>query len=89
MQLLHSNGCCIFALKRSTSASPLMIRIHCATQDEADAAWRMLTHVPDPDFQPVALHLDGHGQLYVVTRDQEGSQTSAHLSAHVVRTDQA
>jgi hypothetical protein len=63
-----------------------MIRIHCSDHDDADTAWRMLTHVPDADLQPVELHLDGHGLLYTITRDPNGQQTSVPSAAPVART---
>lgn len=64
-----------------------MLQIHCATNDDADAAWRMLLHVPDSDFIPCAIHLDG-AELYTVTRDQDGHQTSAPPAAPAARTPQ-
>lgn len=51
-----------------------MIRIHCSTWDEADAAWQMIAHVPDEQFQTAELHLDGHGPLYQIVRDPTGYQ---------------
>lgn len=58
-----------------------MIRIHVADHAEADAAWRMLCHVPDADWQPVELHLDGHGPLYQAVRTAAGDQTSVPHAA--------
>jgi hypothetical protein len=46
----------------------------------------MLTHVPDSEFQPVALHLDGHGLLYTITRTPDGQQTSIPAAAPVAHT---
>jgi hypothetical protein len=63
-----------------------MIRIHCSDHDDADAAWRLLTHVPDHDFQPVELHLDGHGLLYTITRAPDGSQSSVPPAVLQART---
>ena len=63
-----------------------MIQLHCADHQDADAAWRMLTHVPDSEFQPVALHLDGHGLLYTITRTPDGQQTSIPAAAPVAHT---
>lgn len=65
-----------------------MLQIHCATHDDADAAWRMLLHVPDSDFTPCAIHLDG-AELYTVTRDQDGLQTSVPPAAPAAHTPQA
>jgi hypothetical protein len=48
----------------------------------------MLTHVPDPDFQPVELHLAGHGLLYSVIRTPDGQQSSAPPAAPQARTPQ-
>ena len=58
-----------------------MIRIHVANHAEADTAWRMLTHVPDADWQPVELHLDGHGPLYRMIRTRAGDQSAAPPAA--------
>jgi len=63
-----------------------MIRIHCADHQDADAAWRMLLHVPDADFAPCVIHLDGHGELYRITRDQAGQQSTVPLAAPQART---
>lgn len=52
-----------------------MLRIHCANRSDIDAAWRLLTHWPDPNFQPAELHLDGFGPLYQVVRE-DGEQAA-------------
>lgn len=54
-----------------------MIRLHVADHAEADAAWRMLSSVPDALFHPVQLHLDGYGPLYQVIRTPDGDQSAA------------
>jgi hypothetical protein len=68
-----------------TKTSPLaclsMIRIHVANHAEADAAWRMLTHVPDRDWQPIELYLDGHGPLYQAIRTEAGDQSATPPAA--------
>jgi hypothetical protein len=46
----------------------------------------MLTHVPDHDFRPVELHLDGHGILYTVIRAADGSQSSVPPAVLQART---
>jgi hypothetical protein len=63
-----------------------MIQVHCSDHQDADAAWRMLCHVPGSEFQPVALYLDGHGLLYTVIRGPDGQQTSVPAAAPVART---
>lgn len=65
-----------------------MLHIHCATNDDADAAWRMLLQVPDSDFTPCAIHLDG-AELYTITRDPDGLQTSTPPAALLARTPPA
>jgi hypothetical protein len=62
-----------------------MIRAHCSTQADADALWRMLTHVPDDSFQPVTVDVDGQGTLYRIIRDGDGRQTTALPAAPVAR----
>lgn len=52
-----------------------MIQIHCSTTGQIDAAWRMLAHVPDADFIPAEVYLDGALRYVVVRRD--GEQTTA------------
>jgi hypothetical protein len=64
-----------------------MLQIHCANHDDADAAWRMLLHVPNSDFKPCSLHLNGN-ELYVITRDPDGHQTSVPPAAPVAHTPQ-
>jgi hypothetical protein len=46
----------------------------------------MLLHVPDADFAPCVIHLDGHGELYRITRDQAGQQSTVPLAAPQART---
>jgi hypothetical protein len=65
-----------------------MIRIHCATHEDADALWRMLTHVPDDAFHAVTVDVDGHGSLFQITR-QDGQQTSVRLAVAEVQTHPA
>jgi hypothetical protein len=62
-----------------------MIQVHCSTQAEADAFWRMLTQVPDDSFQPVTVSVDGHGTLYRITRDADGHQTTDPPAAPLAR----
>lgn len=62
------------------------LRLHCTDHAEADAAWRMLDHIPDHLWQPVELHLDGHGPLHTITRDQQGDQTTAPAVAPPARS---
>lgn len=57
-----------------------MIQVHCSTQAEADAFWRMLTHVPDDSFHSVTVDVDGHGTLYQIIRE-DGLQTTAPPAA--------
>ena len=57
-----------------------MIRIHCSNHEEADALWRMLTHVPDDSFHSVVVDVDNHGALYWIIR-QDGHQTTAPPAA--------
>lgn len=63
-----------------------MIQIHCANDQEADAAWRMLCSVPASRYQPVELHLAGYGCLYQVVRTQEGEQIAVRPEAQQVRS---
>ena len=65
-----------------------MLQIHCTTHQDADAAWRMLLHVPDSEFQPCSLHLNG-AELYAIIRDPDGHQTSVPPAALAARTAQA
>jgi hypothetical protein len=46
----------------------------------------MLDHIPDHLWQPVELHLDGHGPLHTITRDQQGDQTTAPAVAPPARS---
>ncbi len=64
-------------LKQSNCIEPMPLRLHCSDQADADAAWRMLNHIPDHLWQPVEVHLDGHGHLCTITRDHAGDQTTA------------
>lgn len=57
------------------------MQIHVSDHREADAAWRLLASVPDDRFQPVDLHMAGHGLLYTVIRDEDGRQTTAPAAA--------
>jgi hypothetical protein len=36
-----------------------MIRIHCDTHADADAAWQMLRHVPEDQLHPVRIEVEG------------------------------
>ncbi len=63
-----------------------MIRVGCANHNEADAAWRMLNAIPDALFQPVELHLDGHGPLCLVIRTENGDQSAAPVAAVPARS---
>jgi len=51
-----------------------MIAIHCSTLEQLDACWRMLTHLPDADLQPVDIYLSGYVRYRIIRRD--GEQTS-------------
>ena len=51
-----------------------MICVHCDNFDQLDQAWKMLTHVPDADFVPVALYERG-AYRYTVIRSY-GEQTT-------------
>lgn len=66
-----------------------MIQIHCANHDETDAAWRMLCSVPDSEFRPVELHLNGYGCLYQVVRTPEGDQLPVRPAAQRRHSSQA
>jgi len=52
-----------------------MIQVHCSAPDQIDAIWRMLAHVPEPDFRPVEIWLDGEPHYAVIRTD--GEQTTA------------
>ena len=52
-----------------------MIQVHCANFEQIDALWRMLAHVPDDMFVPVAVYLSGTLQ-YNVIRTEAGEQTT-------------
>jgi hypothetical protein len=56
-----------------------MIRIHCADFPQADAIWRMLLHVPDAEFHPVAIYVDDHGLVATINRS---AVPSADPAAH-------
>ena len=47
-----------------------MIRIHCSTTTETDAAWQLI--VTNDIGCPVELHLDGEGLQAIVWRDAKG-----------------
>lgn len=52
-----------------------MIAIHCPTPAAVADVWRMLSHVPDADFVPAEIWLDGELHYLVIRTD--GEQTSA------------
>jgi hypothetical protein len=64
------------------------LRIHCSDQADADAAWRMLNHVPDHLWQPVEVHLDGR-HIHTITRDHAGDQTTVPAAVPLARTSPA
>ena len=53
-----------------------MIRVLCASPEQIDAIWRLLAHVPDDMFVPVAVYLSGTLQ-YNVIRTEAGEQPTA------------
>jgi hypothetical protein len=52
-----------------------MIRVICVSTEQIDAIWRLLAHVPDDMFVPVAVYLSGT-LIYNVIRTAEGEQTT-------------
>lgn len=66
---------------KGSGLHPSLMQIHVSGQHGADAAWRMLNAVLDELFQPVELHLTGHGPLYRVVRDGNGDQTAVPVAA--------
>lgn len=58
-----------------------MLQLHCNTFQQVDAAWLMLTSVPDHLFQPVQVILRGQ-TLYTIIRTPDGRQTTAALHAN-------
>ena len=65
------------------------LRLHCSSPAQVDAIWRMLNHVPDDLWQPVEVHVDGHGPLHTIIRDQAGDQTTAPCAVPPARSRQA
>jgi hypothetical protein len=57
-----------------------MIQAHCANAADAAQLWRMLCHVPDDDFQPVDVYLQGE-LAYRIVRTADGDQTSVQPEA--------
>jgi hypothetical protein len=57
-----------------------MIEAHCSDAAAAAQLWRMLCHVPDDDFQPIDVHVDGE-LLYRVIRTAEGDQSTVQPAA--------
>jgi hypothetical protein len=53
----------------------LMIQVHCTTPAEIDAIWRMLSHVPEEDFQPAEVWLAGELHYQVIRADGEQTTT--------------
>ena len=53
-----------------------MIPVLCASPEQIHAIWRLLAHVPDDMFVPVAVYLSGTLQ-YNVIRTEAGEQTTA------------
>ena len=51
------------------------VKIHCDTAEAVADVWRMLSHVPDADFVPAEIWLDGELRYLVIRTD--GEQTSA------------
>jgi hypothetical protein len=53
------------------------ITVNCTTRQQVDSLWRMLCHVPDGDFEPVVVQLEGK-LLYRIIR-ANGEQTTVPL----------
>ena len=53
----------------------VVIKVQCATAQQIDATWRMLSYVPDADFQPVEIYLAG--ELHYTVIRVGGEQTTA------------
>jgi hypothetical protein len=51
-----------------------MIRIHCDNYAEADAAWRMLQHVPDHDLPPATIQVNGVAVAFIGLEAQPVAQ---------------
>lgn len=51
-----------------------MFVVHCCSPCQLDAIWRMLSHVPDDDFVPVEVYLDGVFRYRIIRSD--GEQTT-------------
>lgn len=60
-----------------------MLKICCETPQQVDQAWRMLTWVPDDEFQPTEIWRDGQHQ-YTVIRTADGEQTTAQPADQLV-----
>jgi len=52
-----------------------MVQIHCTTHQQIDALWRLLIHVPDSDFLPCDVYLDGTFRYRVIRHDGEQTTT--------------
>jgi hypothetical protein len=52
-----------------------MIQLHCFSLQQIDAVWRLLAHVPDADFLPCEVFLNGVFRYRVIRSD--GEQTTA------------
>ena len=64
-----------------------MVQIHCATPQQIDAIWRLLSRVPDEDFVEAEVWLGGEFHYLVVRSD--GEQTTAPPAAPLACTNPA
>lgn len=65
-----------------------MVQIHCATPQQIDAVWRLLSRVPDEDFVEAEIWLSGEFH-YLVIRTADGEQTTAPPAAPLACTNPA
>jgi hypothetical protein len=64
-----------------------MIQANVQNFADQDALWRMLCHVPESEFQPVAVFRQGEPQ-YTIIR-QNGEQTAAPAADPLAHSDPA
>lgn len=59
-----------------------VIKIQCATAQQIGAIWRMLSYVPDSDFETVEIYLAGELHYSVIRAG--GEQTAARPADQLV-----
>jgi hypothetical protein len=52
-----------------------MLTIHATDFEQVDALWRMLAHVPETEFHPVAVVLNGSPWSTIIRTDNDRQLT--------------